>query len=247
MNAATQAASAKSGAGRVGRPPRVNAQAIIAAALEIGLEQATLKQIADRLGVGLATLYRHVSNRDELVRLAAFQLTLARRLPDAAHAHWSELATRYAESLYEAFLTEPQLITELLRGGIGPHAEVDVLEQFLAAVGKHGFAAEEGTHLFHAIGTLTIGAAAGAIGLAASQALREPWDKSLRRTLEERDAAELPLVRKSLPQYLKATPVQWLPSLRALLVGIAAARGEELTFTSAGASAATSAATIEEH
>ena len=39
---------------RVGRPPRVNAQAIIEAAIAIGLEGVTLKQVADRLGVGRA-------------------------------------------------------------------------------------------------------------------------------------------------------------------------------------------------
>ena len=65
---------------RVGRPPRVQAPDIIAAAIEIGLDKVTLKQVADRLGVGIATLYRHVRNRDELVRLAAFRVALTSRL-----------------------------------------------------------------------------------------------------------------------------------------------------------------------
>ena len=69
---------------RVGRPPRVSVPAIIQAALEIGLEQASLKQIAEKLGVAPATLYRHVRNRNELLRLAAFELTLARRCRPAA-------------------------------------------------------------------------------------------------------------------------------------------------------------------
>src|SRR5438445_6863012 len=126
---------------RVGRPPRVNAQAIITAAIEIGLEEVTLKQVADRLDVGVATLYRHVHSRDEMVRLAAFQLTLARGMPEGAAGHWSEVATRYAETLFESFIAEPQLIGELLKGRIGPHAEVDVLEQFLGAMSQHGFSA----------------------------------------------------------------------------------------------------------
>lgn len=213
---------------RPGRPARVNAQAIIRAAIEIGLEGVTLKQVADRLGVAVPTLYRHVRNRDELVRLAAFQITLARAMPQAAGLHWSELAQRYAESLFESFMAEPQLIGELLRGRLGPHAEVDVLEQFLAALAPHGFTLEEGAQLFHAIGMITIGAAAGSIGLAASTASGQSWIAEMRRTLTERDPAELPRVRRVLPALLETESIPWQHALQRLLAGIAAARGEEL-------------------
>ena len=215
-------------AARVGRPPRVTVQAIVAAALEIGLEKVTLKQIADQLGVAQATLYRHVNNRDELLRLAAFQLTLQRQLPGAANAHWSDLAVRYAESLYEAFLTEPQLISQLLKGELGPHAEVDVLEQFLGAICQHGFNELEGVQLFHAIGMISIGAAAGAIGQKSAKAAGKNWNEAMRRTLTERDESELPQVRRVLPATLDIDPIPWLPSLHALLAGIAASRGEQL-------------------
>lgn len=213
---------------RVGRPPRVSVATIVAAALEIGLDKVTLKQIADRLGVAQATLYRHVNNREELLRLAAFQLTLQRQLPGAANTHWSDLAVQYAESLYESFLNEPQLIAQLLKGELGPHAEVDVLEQFLSAIRQHGFSELEGVQLFHAIRMVTIGAAAGAIGQRAAKTAGKPWGAAMRRTLDERDGAELPQVRRVLPPTLEIDSIPWLPSLHALLSGIAAARGEPL-------------------
>jgi hypothetical protein len=103
-----------------------------------------------------------------------------------------------------------------------------VLEQFLAAIRKHGFSVEEGVQLFHAIGTLTIGAAAGAIGLKASRAAGASWPAAMRVTLSERDAEELPLVRRVFPHALDINPHQWLPALHALLAGVAAARGETL-------------------
>ena len=213
---------------RPGRPPRLSARAIVAAAIEIGLEDVTLKQVADRLGVGIASLYRHVKNRDDMVRLAAFQLMLERALPDSTGAHWSELATRYAESLYQSFLREPQLIAELLKGRLGPHAEVDVLEQFLGAMARHGFAAFEAAQLFHAIGMVTIGAAAGQIGLQAAQGAGAPWPAAIRRTLAERDPTELQQVRQVLPAALATDSIPWLQNLRRLLAGIAAERGETL-------------------
>jgi hypothetical protein len=166
-----------------------------------------------------------------MVRLAAFQITLRRSLPDSTHAHWAELATRYAETLYESFLTEPQLISELLKGRLGPHAEVDVLEQFLTAMSKHGFSTLEAVQLFHAIGMVTIGAAAGQIGLEASKASGAPWKTSIKRTLAERDGKELPQVRRVLPAALEYERIPWLPNLQKLLAGIAASRGEKLPAT----------------
>lgn len=216
-------------AARVGRPPAVSVQAIIAAAIELGLDTVTFKQIAERLGVAQATLYRHVHNRDELVRLAAFQITLARRLPDGAHEHWSALAERYAESLFEAFVGEPQLIAELLRGRLGPHAEVDILEQFVEALGEHGFTVNESATLFHSLGMLTLGAASGAIGLNASIQNGEPWHRLMRTTLAERDDDELPHARAVLTNIAESTLlIDWRDALRAMLAGVAANRGEKL-------------------
>lgn len=213
---------------RVGRPPRVSVQAIIAAALELGLEQVSLKQIARHLGVAPATLYRHVRNRNELLRLAAFELTLARRLPGGSAEHWSELATRYAETLFESFVAEPQLMNELLKGRLGPHAEIDLLDQFLAAVCQHGFSPDQGVRLFHSIGTLMLGAAAGAIGLQASRDSGPSWNHAMHEALARRDPDELPYVRQVFPQALDRQPHHWLPALRALLAGVAALRGEVL-------------------
>src|SRR3546814_1028339 len=96
------------------------------------------------------------------------------------------LAERYAQSLFEAFVGEPQLIAELLRGRLGPHAEVDILEQFVEALGAHGFTVNESATLFHSLGMLTLGAASGAIGLNASVQNGEPWHRLMRTTLDRK-------------------------------------------------------------
>jgi len=216
---------AETPAARVGRPPAVTVQAIIAAAIEIGLETVTFKQIADRLGVAQATLYRHVHNRDELLRLAGFQIMLTRRLPDGQAEHWTELAERYAESLFEVLTAEPLLIAELLKGRLGPHAELDILEQFIEAMLAHGFRAEESAALFHWIGMITLGASLGAAGLKASLQNGEPWHELIDRTFEERDEGELPHTRALLGNLGEtAMLVDWRVALRTMLSGYAAAR-----------------------
>ncbi|AXQ28719.1 TetR/AcrR family transcriptional regulator [Solimonas sp. K1W22B-7] len=213
---------------RVGRPPSVTVPQIVAAALELGLDNFSLKQIADHLGVGLATLYRHVGTRDELLRLASFELMLRRQAPATESAHWSEVALQYAETLLQSFLAEPQLITELQRGRLGPHAEVDLLEKFLGVITRHGFSIDDGVRLFHAIGTLVVGTATGMAGHRASEASGESWKLETRRVLGARDDDELPLVRRAYPQFIEPGIAQWQFTIRNLLAGVAASRGETL-------------------
>lgn len=213
---------------RPGRPPSVSTQAIIEAALDIGLDKVSFRQLAEKLDVNVATIYRYVRNRAELLRLAAFQLTLNRRLPDEQHGHWSQLAMRYAEEMFESFMKEPELVAELLRGGIGPQVEVDVLDQFLGAMGRFGFSPEEALVLHRAVGTMTIGAATGVIALRARAAAGKPWHVEIRRTLVERGDNDLPNVRRAISAYLQYDEWHWLLPLHQMLAGIAAERGEAL-------------------
>ena len=213
---------------RAGRPPRVSAQAIIAAAIEIGLEGVTLRRVADHLGVAVPTLYKHIRSRDELVRMAAFELTLKRRTPEHGDLHWSEIATGYALSLHESFVAEPQLIHELMKGTMGPDIELDFLERFLASMRSQGFSLDEGMQLHHAVAMLAIGAAVASISVISARALGTPMDQVLRQAAAQREAETLKHTRSVLDRYVDAETRNWLDSLRLMLEGIAARRGETL-------------------
>ena len=215
----------------VGRPPRVDVKTIIRAALEIGLDQVTMKAVADRLEVGISTLYQHVKNRDELVRLAALHQALTRQAPTNAGQHWAELAVQYAEDLLRTLTDQPQLISELMRGGLGPQVEADVLEQFLTAMQAHGFSAEDGIRLYRSIGMVTIGGAVGVLSVEAGRRNGTPHGVEIRRVLAEREPGELPLIREALTEYQREDAQVWLTALHELLAGVAAARGEVLPAT----------------
>lgn len=231
--------SVSSGAAQVGRPARVSAQDIIAAAIDIGLEGVTLKQVADRLDVAVATLYRHVRDRDELVRLAAFRLAVTRPLPDAADGHWTELAVDYARSLFESFVDEPQLIHELMKGRLGPDMELDFLEQFLAELAQHGIDADEGIRLHRSIAMLTIGAAVGAISARPGGEEAANPSARMRLALATRDADDLPHVRRGLDTYLDMDPEQLVTALNDLLAGFQASHGEVVRAARGGDQTAT--------
>jgi AcrR family transcriptional regulator len=215
----------------VGRPARVDAQAIIDAALAIGLDQVTMKAVADRLGVGISTLYQYVKNRGELVRLAALRQIMARCPPQGADQHWAEVALRYAEDLLQTLLDEPQLIVELTKGGLGPQIEADILERFLGEMQAHGFAPEDGIRFYRSISMVTIGAAVGALNYAAAEASGTPLRVEIERILVERGADELPLIRQASAEYQREDIQIWFTALHELLAGVAASRKEVLPAT----------------
>lgn len=212
----------------VGRPARVDADVILKAALDIGLDKVTMKAVADRLGVGISTLYQYVKNRSELVRLAALQQVMTRRPPENAAAHWADVAIHYAEDLFRSLLNEPQLIVELMKGGLGPHLEAEILERFLGDMQAHGFCPDDGVRFYRSISMVTIGAAVGALNYASAHAAGSPHRIEIRRVLAEREAHELPLIRAGVAEYQREDNQIWFTALYELLAGVAAGRRETL-------------------
>ncbi|MEI9984228.1 MAG: helix-turn-helix domain-containing protein [Aliidongia sp.] len=212
----------------VGRPARIDLRAIVDVALQIGLDRVTMKAVAERLDVGIATLYQHVRSRDDLIRMGALRLSLTRRTPEDSNQHWAELATQYASSLYEMLVAEPQLIAELMKGGYGPDTEIDFLEQFLVAMQSRGFSPRDGVRLYRGLSILAMGAAVAEAHFQAIRRAGTNLSTAVRRALAEREETELPLLRSVLDAYIDFDSAQWLGSIRELLASTAAARGETL-------------------
>jgi len=211
-------------AARSGRPPRVDARSIVDAAIGIGLSRVTLKLVAERLGVTAPALYRHVRNRDEIVKLAAIELALNRTQAGGGGGDWPELVRGCACGMVELFVAEPQLICEVMNGTLGPDGEMDFVEQFLAAMAVHGFAPAESIRIHHAVAMLAIGAAVSTIAMKSGYNGGMSHEESIRKALLRRSRKELPLIRSALPSYLHIDPQQWRESLDGLVASIAARR-----------------------
>jgi hypothetical protein len=99
--------SSTSRAGARGRPPRVTAERLERAILEIEGEVPTMASLARQLGVGVATLYSHVRGQEELRRLAADVVFDAWALPPAPPgihwAHWLLECARDARRMIERY------------------------------------------------------------------------------------------------------------------------------------------------
>ncbi|HET9899291.1 MAG TPA: TetR/AcrR family transcriptional regulator [Streptosporangiaceae bacterium] len=77
-----------------GRPPLLSVAAIVAAAIEVidhsGLTGLSMRRVAEQLGTGVASLYAHVSGKDELLELVYDELVGQVPLEKPDPARWRE-------------------------------------------------------------------------------------------------------------------------------------------------------------
>lgn len=136
------------------RRPRADGltiERITAAALRIlddeGLDALTMRRLADDLGAGAASLYRHVANRDELL-VEIIDHVLGELGPLPAAETWREGADHMARELY-ALLSRHVAVIQLVPGDplLGPNA-LRRRELTLRYLLDHGFGETEAVQVY---------------------------------------------------------------------------------------------------
>lgn len=93
---------------RVGPSGPLSREKIVTAAIdvadEVGLEAMTMKRIAESLGAGTMSLYRHVADKNELIAAMVEQITEEYTYPDQAGLSWREAMHTLARQDWSAFV-----------------------------------------------------------------------------------------------------------------------------------------------
>lgn len=178
--------------------PALRREQIVSEAVRLldgeGVEALSMRRLAGRLDAGAPSLYWHVSNKDELLKLAVDEVFGEITAPDPDDpVGWRSAALLCAHSVRAAMLRHPWLGAVLYSDSglvyLGPNVmrlTERLLELFVAA----GFPIEEAQH---AVQTLV----AYVLGTATSEAA---WLRTLQRegqTEEERMAALWPLAEEA--------------------------------------------------
>ena len=209
---------------RIGRPPRIDTAMITSAACDIGLDRVTMRGVADRLGVSVASLYHHVSGRQELVRLASEQTAARMSVPEADGQHWSEWLFEWAEHSRAGFVANPELLEQFLHGSVGFDR---ILDRVDGAVGYLVAAGFDVTEAFDAYGLVTecaLGAAVAEIRAREAEMSGHPIPATVARELNERPIDELVHMRAYGGG--GARPASFRVQLATVLAGIAVRRGD---------------------
>ena len=151
---------------RVGRPRRLTLEQVIEAVIDIGLDQVDMMSVAQRLGIGVATLYGYVDDREHLVRLVSDRLAHRPAIEDRGQS-WDDALREHAERTFQVYLRSPRLISQLMTGLLGDLADTDYVESLLRTLADRGIAAGEAFALFLEVNQLVLGAAVGATYVAA--------------------------------------------------------------------------------
>ena len=113
-----------------GRKPALSVPVIVAAAIEVldeaGYAGLTMRRVADRLGTGAASLYAHVSGREELLELVFDALVGQVKLEKPDPARWREQVRRLLRDLRDILASH----TDAALAGLG---RVPTAPQTLAA------------------------------------------------------------------------------------------------------------------
>src|SRR3954449_8517616 len=175
---------------------------------ELGVDGVNMRLLAERLGTGTATLYRHVAGKDELM-----VYVLDSRMGEIVGAYdalagqgrprtWREALERIAFAYRRFLVAHPNLLPLLVgRLPIGPHA-LTIRERSLAALTERGFSRELAARAFTTLLQYVVGSAvtqAGSPALVEAAAIRDYY-----RSL---DAAAFPHVAAAA-EALTRTPVE---------------------------------------
>ncbi|MEV0532090.1 TetR/AcrR family transcriptional regulator C-terminal domain-containing protein [Kitasatospora sp. NPDC050463] len=157
----------------MGRPTRalLSREIIARAALDVVDEQGsdglTMRAVADRLGVKAASLYNHVSGKDELIDGLAELVNAGIDLrplsgtggTGGTGGDWRTGLTAYVRGYRAAFLRHPHTIALLARRRVEAERQLLGYDALLGALGRAGLAPADAAEAAAAIDYLVLGSA----------------------------------------------------------------------------------------
>ncbi|MEM9036666.1 MAG: hypothetical protein AAGD18_18880 [Actinomycetota bacterium] len=98
-----------------GRPAGLSADQIVSAAIDAGLLDLNLRDVAARLGTGVSALYNHVDDRDDLIGRVVDQLVGQLELPQPRGQGIEEALLELGRAARQLTLANPGLASAMLR------------------------------------------------------------------------------------------------------------------------------------
>lgn len=143
-----------------GRKRLLNRDDILNGALSIGLDSLTMKNLAEHLNVGTATLYQYFENRETLLMEAAEYSIRLLPFPDYRGQGWQELALEYTKNVQKILKQHPSFIHSHPVTDYGYKIHFTLTEKILNDLVSCGLDAKQAVKVAHII---TMASYAGAV------------------------------------------------------------------------------------
>jgi AcrR family transcriptional regulator len=226
---------------QVGRPPRINRQMIAEAAHDVGLDNLTLKAVADHLGVSIAALYHYVSGKDDLLRLAAEYAASRVPLPEDHGQHWAVWLLEWATYNRDVFLARRGLLAQYMEGAISAEVIATRVDVILGVLVRHGFTIAEANAAYELVSHCALGAAVATIREREAAGAGLDVVATYRDILGSRGRDELPYLRALMRESRSGVRRSFAEQVATVLIGVAIRRGDDWREVEAIVTAATPA------
>jgi TetR/AcrR family transcriptional regulator, tetracycline repressor protein len=146
-----------------GRVPRntLSRPQIVEAALAVvdheGLEALTMPRVADELGVGTMSLYRHVEGKDDLLDAVAARILHGVAVPSGPHDDWERRVVGYVRRLRQEAFAHPALARILADRGLTVAPVLEQLEMAHGILRAAGFSDVDAIRAFYSLVTYVLG------------------------------------------------------------------------------------------
>jgi AcrR family transcriptional regulator len=210
-----------------GRPRRIDRKKILEAAAQMSADELSMPDLARRMGVSVAALYRYVGGRDQVLELLGRHAMATLELPAQDHAHWAEWMMGYARALRAALRRFPGRISHVHPGAPDTPTSLDHVETVLSVLTRAGFPDGEAMATFLLMVDVVFGFVHRELETAAEMRAGRDYHRLFYRALAERLAEELPVLRRL--SFSELSPdEQFAETLRTALAGVAVRRGERV-------------------
>ncbi len=214
-----------------GRVPRntLSRPAIVDAALAMmdrdGLDAVTMPKLAQHLGVGTMSLYRHVSDKDDLIAAVAEHVMGGIEVPDGPADDWRGRVVGYLRALRDAAIAHPALARILADRGLTVGPVFDQLEQVHRVLLAAGFSDSDAVRAFYSLLTYVFGFVIWELPRVHEQAA-EAYEAAWKHSIDALDPGKYPHLHALRPTLVTtASPEQFEYGLHNLVDSLAAARG----------------------
>ncbi|HSJ45253.1 MAG TPA: TetR/AcrR family transcriptional regulator [Euzebyales bacterium] len=122
-----------------------------------GIDALTMPRLAERLGVGTMSLYRHIEGKDDLINAVAEQVLSRVEVPPGAPGDWEGRVVGYLRALRNQALAHPALSRILADRGLTVGPVFDQLEETHAILRTAGFSTTDAVRTFYTLLTYVFG------------------------------------------------------------------------------------------
>jgi AcrR family transcriptional regulator len=149
---------------RRGRPPKLNRQAVVEAALSLveseGYDAISVRRLAAELGVSTFAVQSHMGSKDELLDDVVRELLAVRPTGVQTARSLRQALLRYATTMWELVLEHPRVLEVLERHITSPESVLRDLDRIALLAERDGMTASDLAEVYETVWAFVLGYAA---------------------------------------------------------------------------------------